>query len=244
MATTPMTRHNIEPLGSPISMNSGWLYSRNRDTAGANHHRLDHIHVSLGAPQRELPLNENRKVSWKGHDAGLAPVGDLLPAGLIEPATYIYMMPVESAWPAAKAFENSHCDHPGLASQHEFPFTYSSAPSSSASLGNSPQSASFQSSLIPISTSSDTKSSPATTTTISSSTSNIGAIPCRSCSKTFCDTSTRNRHEKLHRPKSFDIACSSCGETFGRNDACLKHIRNLHAGATEGVHPVKISVLA
>ena len=195
-------------------------------------------------------------MSWEGHDAGLAPVAELFPTGLVEPAHC--SMPLKSAWPtnrpAAKSYtffgeahardqDPSHDDGPGLASNCEFQFTYSSAPSFSTSLGTSPQSSSIQSSLVPTSTSSESNSPPATSMSTSTSTSNYGNVPCRSCSKIFCDTSTRNRHEKLHRPKYFDIACSSCGETFGRNDACLKHIRNLHAGATESVHPVKISKL-
>ena len=233
-----MAGHNVEPHGSPtVSMIADWPLSRDRDTRIPKYRSL---YACAAAPRQELlVLDENRKVSWKGHDAGLAPVNQVLATGLIEPAHC--SMPLKPACVADKhMFGQSDDDDPGLASHYKFSFTYSSARSLSASLGTSPQSTSIQSSFAPTSTSSETNTSPATSTSIS----NHGAVPCRSCSKTFCDTSTRNRHEKLHRPRSFDIACSSCGETFGRNDACLKHIRNLHAGATEGVQPVKITKLA
>ena len=102
----------------------------------------------------------------------------------------------------------------------------------------SPQNTTIQAFSAPRGNKSDSNTSPAT------STPTYGAILCRWCSDTFCDTSTRNRHEKLHNPVSFDIACSSCGKTFGRNDNCLKHIRNHHAGATEAVTAVKVPKLA
>jgi hypothetical protein len=238
MVTGPMAGHNIEPQGSPtVSMIADWLLSQDRDTRAQNYCSA-HL-IRLAAPRQELLLlDENRKVSWKGHDAGLAPVEEVQTTGLI----------VKPAYLAAtfNTFGELNDDHPGIASQYEFPFTSSSAPSLSTSLETSPQSTSLQSFLPPESTNFEADSSPATSmsTSTSTSTSNYGNVPCRSCSKHFCDSSTRNRHEKLHRPKYFDIACSSCGDTFGRNDACLKHIRNLHAGATEGVHPVKISKLA
>jgi len=221
-------------------MIANWLYSRDRDTRIQNYCSVP---IRLGAYRQEPLVDENRKASWKGHDVGLAPVLDFR-TGLIEPAHC--SMPLKLACVAATAdtFGPSDYDHPGLASHYEFSFTYSCAPSLSGSLGTSPQNASTQSFPLPQSTSSEANSSPATSMSTSTSTSNYGNVPCRSCSKQFCDSSTRNRHEKLHRPKPFEIACSSCGETFGRNDACLKHIRNLHAGATEGVHPVKISKLA
>jgi hypothetical protein len=239
-----MAGHNVEPHGSPtVSTIADWLSSRGRDTRIQNFCSVPIRMIRLGAYRQEPPVDENRKASWKGHDAGLAPVTDIRrTAGLNEPAHC--SMPLKTACPAAKpyTFGESHDDD--SATHYEFSLTYSFAPSLSASLGAFPQSASIQSFLLPESTSSEANSSPATSMSTSTSTSNYGNVPCRSCSKHFCDSSTRNRHEKLHRPKPFEIACSSCGETFGRNDACLKHIRNLHAGATEGVHPVKISKLA
>lgn len=141
---------------------------------------------------QESATNKKSKVSCVGLGAGLEPAR----AGLIGLA---FCSNSQTALPAD--------DTLGRSGDRKFtiPPMFLRPHFSPRSASTSSESSSIPSSLPPTSTSSNISTLPAT------STSSYGTTPCRLCSETFCDTSTRNRHEKIHKTQAFSISCSACG---------------------------------